>query len=66
MTTKRNSATTEQTRATQPQLLLVTDSATSEQHWHLDDETREIGRQGLAKARAALDAARPSHLDLAA
>lgn len=25
--------------------------------WRIDDETREIGRRGLAKARAALDAA---------
>lgn len=25
--------------------------------WRIDDETRAIGRRGLAKARAALDAA---------
>jgi hypothetical protein len=66
MTTKRNSETKARTRTTEPQLLLVSDIQTSEQHWHLDDQTREIGRQGLAKARAALEAARPSHLDLAA
>lgn len=28
--------------------------------WRLDDETRAVGRQGLAAARAALAAARPS------
>ena len=26
--------------------------------WHLDDETRAVGREGLAAARAALAAAR--------
>ena len=26
--------------------------------WHIDDETREIGRRGLARARAALAEAR--------
>lgn len=51
---------------TQPQLLLVSDEATDANHWRLDSETREIGRQGLAKARAALKASRPAHLDLAA
>lgn len=28
--------------------------------WRLDDETREIGRRGLAEARAALAAHRPT------
>lgn len=50
----------------QPQLLLVADSTTDASHWRLDEETREIGRQGLAKARAALEASRPAHLDIAA
>lgn len=26
--------------------------------WRIDDETREAGRRGIAKARAALEAAR--------
>ncbi len=51
---------------TQPQLLLIIDDAPEPTHWRLDEETREIGRQGLAKARAALRSARPTHLDLAA
>lgn len=51
---------------TQPQLLLVLDEAPDTTHWRLDEETREIGRRGLAQARAALRAARPAHLDLAA
>ena len=42
----------------QTQLALVVDDATP---WRLDDETRKIGRQGLAKARAALAAAHPIH-----
>jgi hypothetical protein len=25
--------------------------------WHIDDQTREVGREGLARARAALAAA---------
>ena len=54
-------------RTTQPQLLLVSDSSeNSTSPWVLDDETRETGRRGLAKARAALRAARPPHLDAAA
>ena len=31
--------------------------------WRLDEETREIGRKGLAQARAVLDASRPVPLD---
>lgn len=27
--------------------------------WHLDEKTREIGRRGIAEARAALAANRP-------
>jgi len=43
--------------------LMVERSAVS---WKIDPETREIGRQGLANARAVLQATRPSFLDLAA
>ena len=53
-------------KTTQPQLLLVLDEAPDSAHWRLDEETREIGRRGLAKARAALDASRPAYSDLAA
>jgi hypothetical protein len=31
--------------------------------WRLDEATRAVGRQGVAKARAALAAARAEHLD---
>ena len=31
--------------------------------WHLDERTREVGRRGLAAARAALSAARAHDLD---
>jgi hypothetical protein len=34
--------------------------------WHLDDRTRALGRQGVAKARQALAAARRHHLEDAA
>jgi len=30
--------------------------------WHLDERTREVGRRGLAAARAALSAARAREL----
>lgn len=66
MTTKYKTMTPTTPETTQPQLLLVLDTATESAHWKLDDETREIGRQGLAKARAALQAARPAPLDMAA
>lgn len=66
MTTKYTTMTPATPETTQPQLLLVLDTATETAHWKLDDETREIGRQGLAKARAALQAARPAPLDMAA
>ncbi len=52
--------------SSQPELLLVSDSPTAGNRWQLDDRTKEIGRKGLAEARAALKAARPAHLDLAA
>jgi len=52
--------------AVQAQLLLVTDETTSAHHWQLDDETREIGRKGVAQARAILQATRSTSLDLAA
>lgn len=72
MTTKRTSETAITERVPrQPQLLLITDStstngADSDSRWTLDEETRETGRRGLAKARAALHATRPLHLDAAA
>lgn len=54
-------------KATQPQLLLVSNSSTTATgSWVLDEETRETGRRGLAKARAALQATRPAYLDAAA
>ena len=31
--------------------------------WHIDDQTREVGREGLARARAALAAAARGHAD---
>lgn len=31
--------------------------------WRLDDETRALGRRGIAQARAALRSARASHLE---
>ena len=31
--------------------------------WHIDDQTREVGRQGLARARAALAAAAQGQAD---
>ena len=58
--------TFKQTRSTQPQLLLINSVDQSRQPWALDDETRATGRRGLAKARAALQATRPAHLDIAA
>lgn len=70
MTTQTENATTSHTtniaRPDQPQLLLVTDTAHDERRWALDEETREAGRRGLAKARAALQATRPHHLEAAA
>jgi hypothetical protein len=34
--------------------------------WHLDDRTRALGRDGVARARAALAEARRHHLEDAA
>ncbi len=51
-------------RRTPTQLALV--EAGPRQPWDLDEETRHIGRQGVANARAILRAARPVHLDIAA
>ncbi len=48
----------------QPELLLISDETTSPSRWMLDERTKEIGRKGLAEARAALRS--PAHLDLAA
>ncbi len=58
---------TDSPRPEQPQLLLISgDQENTNTRWSLDDETRETGRRGLAKARAALQATRPRHLDVAA
>lgn len=48
----------------QPELLLISDSTTPASRWALDEKTKEIGRKGLAEARASLR--QPAHLDLAA
>ncbi|MGI9601928.1 MAG: hypothetical protein ACR2QE_08585 [Acidimicrobiales bacterium] len=40
------------------QILLLDDDTTP---WHLDDDTREIGRRGVAEARAALAEAAHRH-----
>ena len=41
------------------QLALITDDElAARREWRLDDHTREIGRQGIAAARAALRSAR--------
>lgn len=63
---KATSTTTTSTKTTQPQLLLVTNDLATNSPWKLDEETRETGRRGLEKARAALRATRPAHLDVAA
>jgi hypothetical protein len=39
------------------QLALITDESAASHHWRLDEHTREVGRQGVAAARAALRAA---------
>ena len=63
MTTKYSNSA----KSDQPQLLLISgDDNSTSSRWSLDDETRETGRRGLAKARAALQATRPRHLDIAA
>ena len=31
--------------------------------WRIDEETREVGRKGIAEARAALQASRRSSID---
>jgi hypothetical protein len=42
------------------QLTLIDPAATD---WRLDEHTREVGRQGLAQARAALRQARQAALE---
>lgn len=70
LVTMTTNAPTKTERTAQPQLLLVSnadaETAPSNSRWTLDAETRETGRRGLAKARAALRATRPPHLDIAA
>lgn len=65
MTTPINELTMEPAKKiTQPELLLISNETTSPSRWALDELTREVGRKGLAEARAALRS--PAHLDLAA
>jgi hypothetical protein len=40
-----------------------TDTSTAGPDWLLDDTIREIGRSGIAMARAALEAARRTRID---
>jgi len=51
-------------KITQPELLLISDETTDTSRWALDEHTKEVGRKGLAEARAALRT--PAHVDLAA
>ena len=51
-------------KITQPELLLISDETTPASRWSLDENTKKIGRKGLAEARAALR--QPAHLDAAA
>jgi len=49
---------------TQLVLLTTTTDATQPAHgWRIDEHTRDVGRQGLVAARAALRAARQRLLD---
>jgi hypothetical protein len=45
------------------QLRLHVGAADRHPEWRLDDETRAVGRRGIAQARAALRSARADHLD---
>ena len=45
------------------QLQLHVGEADRHPEWRLDDETRAVGRRGIAQARAALRSARADHLD---
>ena len=36
------------------QLVLIDTDHVGDDHWRLDDRTREVGRRGVAKAREAL------------
>lgn len=54
MTTKTKTPVTTKSRPTQ--LSLVVDKPSP---WHIDDDTKKIGREGLAQARAVLAASRP-------
>lgn len=51
-------------KITQPELLLISDETTQASRWALDEDTKKIGRKGLAEARAALR--QPAYLDQAA
>ena len=45
------------------QLRLHVGDPAERREWRLDDETKAVGRRGIAQARAALRSARASHLD---
>lgn len=60
----RNRRPRPETAGTQGQLRLVIDE--SRQPWKLDDATRAIGREGVARAREVLRSARSHPLDSAA
>jgi len=45
------------------QLHLHIGDRTRQPDWRLDEETRALGRRGIAQARAALRSARADHLD---
>lgn len=66
MTTSTKSTTKAQTPPSQPQLLLISNDQEAQGRWVLDEQTRETGRKGLAKARAALRAIEPTHIEVAA
>ena len=46
---------------TQLRLRVVDASAESDHRWKLDERTRQLGLEGVARARAALAEARASH-----
>jgi hypothetical protein len=47
------------------QLLLHVGDRTDVVDWRLDEQTRAVGRRGIAQARAALRSARADHLERA-
>jgi len=49
--------------APEGQLRLHVGEPNGRAEWRLDEETRAVGRRGIAQARAALRSARADHLD---